>query len=400
MRIQNATAVTISVLKQAFREYYFRKEKAIEEPEKIDQREFGYAHFDPSGMMRHLSFRSMKELDAMLIREIPSDVYCSNAYYRFPTESMQEKQWLGADLIFDIDGKDLGLPCVPLHSYSKCTNCGRISPTDSNEKKENEKENYPSPSSYSCPSCSNKKEELISIPCSKCIEGSKKEVLRLIELLRGDFGLQQSDVHIYFSGNNGFHIVVSDSTYIQLDSQARSDIVGYLSGTGLMAESIGVRKGRAEDLAFIKFPQGGVTYGWRRRMADKLNIDNTSIIKLKHIVDQKGGYANFKVELEKMARKMGVKIDPQVTTDVHRIFRMPGTLNSKSGLAKIRCTKLESFNPFTDACLLSDSKINVKVKCHVKLKLKGISFNISKESAELPAYAAVYLICKGLAEAI
>jgi hypothetical protein len=44
--------------------------------------------------------------------------------------------------------------------------------------------------------------------------------------------------------------------------------------------------------------------------------------------------------------------------------------------------------------------VGIKVKAPVKLKLKNKSFNISKESAELPSHAAVYLICKGLAEAI
>src|SRR5690606_709205 len=110
-------------------------------------------------------------------------------------------------------------------------------------------------------------------------------------------------------------------------------------------------------------------------------------------------YTAFKVDLDKTVRELGVRIDPQVTTDVHRVFRMPGTLNSKSGLAKIKCVDLDSFDPFVDACLIGDSKVVVKVKTPVKLKLKGKAFNMSKESAELPAYAAVYLICKGLAEA-
>jgi DNA primase small subunit len=96
---------------------------------------------------------------------------------------------------------------------------------------------------------------------------------------------------------------------------------------------------------------------------------------------------------------MGVKIDPQVTTDVHRVFRMPGTLNSKSGLSKAKSSDLYSFDPFVDACLLGDGNVSVRVKTPVKLKLKRNSFNISKESAEIPAYAAVYLMCKGLAEA-
>ena len=29
--------------------------------------------------------------------------------------------------------------------------------------------------------------------------------------------------------------------------------------------------------------------------------------------------------------KIGAKIDPNVTMDIHRIFRLPGSINSKSG---------------------------------------------------------------------
>lgn len=385
------SAKTISVIKKAFREYYFNQSKAIEEPLKMEQREFGYMHFGQTGMLRHLSFKSMKELDAMLVREAPSDVYCSNAYYRFPTQQpMQEKQWLGADLIFDIDGKDLGMPCVPSHSYSVCINCGYVSPPPERGEER---------SSYSCPSCEGKKADHVSIPCSKCIDGSKKEARRLMDFLLADIGLERSAINIYFSGNNGFHVHINDNACTSLDPQARSDLVGYLSGTGLMLESIGIRKTNTEDLFSIKFPKSGLTYGWRRRIAEKLKIDMTSAIKLKNIVNQNGGYSAFKVELDRLAKDMGVRIDPQVTTDTHRVFRMPGTLNSKSGLSKTKSSDLYSFDAFVDACLLGDDKLSVRVKTPVKFKLKRNSFNISKESAEMPAYAAVYLMCKGLAEA-
>jgi DNA primase small subunit len=382
---ESALVKTSAIVKSAFRGYYF-KPGVIEEPEKIEQREFGYMHFGQPGMTRHLSFKGMKELTATVMREVPSDIYCSNAYYRFPTYPMQEKQWLGADLIFDIDGKDLHLPCVSSHTYPVCASCSHASsPSDMAE--------------YSCPACGGKKAENISIPCNRCIDGSKKEVVRLAGFLIGDLGMQKDNIHVYFSGNNGFHIHISDSAFVPLDPQARSDLVGYISGSGLMAESIGVRKGSADNLFFIKFPKSGLAYGWRARIADRLKIDGSSIIKLKHIVEQKGGYTPFKVDLERTARDMGARIDPQVTTDVHRVFRMPGTLNSKSGLVKMKCKDLDSFDPFVDACLIGDSKVSVRIKTHVKLKLKGKSFNISKESAELPAYAGVYLICKGLAEA-
>ena len=78
-------------------------------------------------------------------------------------------------------------------------------------------------------------------------------------------------------------------------------------------------------------------YGWRKRIAEKLGIDQSSIVKLSNIVQQKGGYSGFKTELVKITKDIGVKIDPQVTMDVHRVFRMAGSLNSKSGLTKMKC---------------------------------------------------------------
>jgi DNA primase small subunit len=389
MREDKSAVNTILTLKKVFREYYFNQSKAVEEPFRIDQREFGYMQFGQPGMLRHLSFKSMKELDAVLVKEAPSDVYCSNAYYEFPTgQPMQEKHWLGADLIFDIDGKDLRMPCVPSHSYPVCIECGAASPPRHDEERP-----------YSCSSCGSNKADYVSIPCSKCIDGSRREANRLIDFLLFDLGLDRSAITIYFSGNNGFHVHINDEGYISLDPQARSDLVSYVCGTGLILESIGVRKSNMEKSFFIKFPKSGLAYGWRRRIAEKLKIDMTSTIKFKNIVNQYGGYDTFKIEFERLVKEMGVKIDPQVTTDVHRIFRMPGTLNSKSGLSKTKCTDLFSFDPFVDACLLGDNIINIRLKSPVRFRIKKNIFNISKESAELPAYAAVYLMCKGLAVA-
>ena len=373
------------VVRSTFREYYFRQ-KVVEIPDNIEQREFGYMQFGKPGMVRHLSFKNAGELMALLVKEVPSDVYCSNALYRFPTLPMQEKQWQGADLIFDIDGKDLQLPCVPDHSYPVCSNCGHTSP--------------PAKEEYSCPSCRGKKVHFISIPCSKCIEGSKNEASRLVEFLTADLGIARENLYLYFSGNNGFHFHIRDDSYRPLDSQARSDLVSYLAGVGLLAESIGVRKSPGSDLAFINFPKSGLGYGWRKRIAEKLGISASSKIRLTNIVREKGGYSAFKSELDRITRQMGVRIDPQVTTDVHRIFRLPGTLNSKSGLVKARCDleKLESFDPFVDACLLGSTRLRVRMKTRVKARLRGQTLNISKEEAELPAFAAVYFICKGLAE--
>jgi DNA primase small subunit len=369
-----------ALVKNSFREFYFKHSKIIEIPERIGEREFGYRQFGSEGMFRHLAFRNIGELLATLIKDVPSDVYCSNAYYRFPTYNMHEKQWTGADLIFDIDAKDLHLLCELTHSYFICANCGKVQKDRSEI----------------CPSCKTGKINHISLICNKCNYALKKEVKHLIEMLMYDLGIMEKSIQVYFSGNNGYHIHISDNEFHSLDSQARSDIVGYLMGNDMMTESIGVRK--ALDGFLIKFPKSGMLYGWRKRIAEKLGIDQSSIVKISNIVQQKGGYSGFKTELVKVTKGVGVRIDPQVTMDIHRVFRMAGSLNSKSGLTKMRCNDMESFDPLNDACFLADREVNVDIKAPVKLKLKGQSFNISKQTARLPVYAAVYLICKGLAE--
>jgi DNA primase small subunit len=370
---------SIAFVKSAFRQYYFKHTKNIGIPTRMKEREFGYKQFG-SGIVRHLSFKNIGELLAILIRESPSDVYCSNGFYRFPTYPIQEKQWGGADLIFDIDAKDLHLPCEQTHSYLLCINCGVVL-----ERKVN-----------SCPKCDFSKLNHISVPCNKCVFSLKKEVMKLINLLITDLGIKKNCIEVYFSGNNGFHLHILDNRFDTLDSRARADIVGYLMGIGIMAESIGVRK-RPEGI-LIKFPKSGLSYGWRKRIANKLGIDQLSTVKLNNIVQQKGGYDGFREELSRLTRESGVRIDPHVTTDIHRVFRMPGTLNSKSGLTKMRCDDLELFDPFINACLLGENEVNVEVKAQVNLKLKGQSFKIKKQSQRLPLYVAVYLICKGIAE--
>jgi hypothetical protein len=47
-----------------------------------------------------------------------------------------------------------------------------------------------------------------------------------------------------------------------------------------------------------------------------------------------------------------------------------------------------------------DKEVNVSVKSPIKLKLKGQSFSLKKQTTKLPAYAAIYLICKRLAQVI
>ena len=82
----------IQFLEDSFKKYYFEHFDLIKVPERTSEREFGYQKFN-SGMTRHISIKDDKELHLLFMQNIPSDVYCSNAYYSFPNLPMNEKDW-------------------------------------------------------------------------------------------------------------------------------------------------------------------------------------------------------------------------------------------------------------------------------------------------------------------
>jgi DNA primase small subunit len=373
--------LNIMFLKDLYRRYYFSNSNSISVPSGIEKHEFGYMHFDYT-MVRHISFSNRGELIARLVKETPLDVFCSNASYKFPTNSLESKGWEGADLIFDLDLKDLNMSCTLEHSYYVCNQCNACY------------KNFVT----ICSVCSERNISCDSIPCSKCINALRDETKQLIELLKVDFGISDKNMEVYFSGNAGFHVHVIDSPFNDLDPIARSEIVDYLAGNGLLPESIGVRKSKNDF--HIKFPKSGITYGWRKRITADLGINPLTISKFAKIVESVGGYDKFKEELTRRAQDLGVLVDPQVTRDIHRVFRLAGTINGKSSLIKVKSTDLETFKPFESACVLEDDPVYVKSKIVLKLSLKGKYFKIKSSIERLPAYAAAYLVSKRLADIV
>ena len=115
----------LKLLGDSYKKYYFDHFDLIHVPDRPSEREFGYQQFN-SGMTRHIAIKGDKELHLILMNNIPSDVYCSNAYYSFPNLPMAEKDWKEADLIFDIDSKDLNLDCRQDHTCTKCQECENV----------------------------------------------------------------------------------------------------------------------------------------------------------------------------------------------------------------------------------------------------------------------------------
>jgi len=420
-------AYSINLLNQAFKEYYFKHTAMVEAPDAIQEREFGYSRFDGT-MIRHLSIRDRNELIALLIMNVPADVYCSAAYYTSPTRPMEEKGLKAADLIFDIDVKELKPRCSSMHDIHLCEEC--LEPVDD--------------TSSMC-GCGSRRVNHVTIPCDECISLGKREVKKLAGMLEDDFGVDEDNIKVYFSGNYGFHVYVK-GRYTLLDSAARSEVVNYLLGRGV-ADAIRKRYGRKvrEEIRGKGKSKRGKRSIERDKDKGKKDDDSNNATTaaiygyddLKHsdgnsnsnsndgsivyiprsILAADGGYgwigrigrylaASAHVSMksiEDAILALSVRIDPNVTIDMHRIFRLPGTLNSKSSLAKVplpRLSDIDSFNPLIDACLISDREVDVYVINAPRFTLKGNSFGpYTHEEVKLPLYAASYLICKGIAYA-
>jgi len=366
----------LKFLEETFKQYYFDHFDLIHVPDRSLEREYGYKKFN-MGMIRHMSLKTDKDLHLMLMTNIPSDVFCSNGYYSFPNLPMAEKDWKEADLIFDIDAKDLNLPCRKDHTCIKCISCKEISLLQD-----------------TCPKCKSNKIDLISLPCQNCISGVKKEILGLVKILISDLQIDDKNIRISFSGNEGFHLYVTSSPYNQLGSKERRDLIDYIMFQGAIPERFGFKKNNPLRSSFPDLDDPG----WSGRVAKNLfgskSKRSKSITKI--ISD---GYSAYRQRLKEMGKNsIGIKIDPNVTGDIHRIFRLEGSLNSKSGLAKLTCDNIEKFNPYTEACLIGDNPVEVLANFPIEFSLKNRKFGpYTSEKTSVPKYAAAYMLCKGIA---
>jgi DNA primase small subunit len=93
------------------------------------------------------------------------------------------------------------------------------------------------------------------------------------------------------------------------------------------------------------------------------------------------------------------KIDTVVTTDIHRLIRMPGTLNGKTGLkaTTVGLERLEEFDPFYDPVIF-EGRQKVEITEAPELRIRDQTFGpYVDQKVELPLAAAVLLIAKGVA---
>ncbi|MFP3985310.1 MAG: DNA primase small subunit domain-containing protein, partial [Candidatus Bathyarchaeia archaeon] len=318
--------------------------------------------------------------------------------------------WLGADLIFDIDADHIPTPCGKVHDRWICDSCGFLGKGSSPEE---------------CPICGKGKFDVKTWICDECLESAKGETVRLVEMLTRDFGFASSEIKAYFSGNRGYHVHVENESVRLLDSAARKELVDYVIGLGLKIELHRLIE-RGRIVVRSRFGWGGrisrgisrflteitpselEAIGLSKKVSDFLIKNNKRFLESLEATggfNVKGvGVKNWQRIIQWIVDKQSARVDTVVTTDIHRLIRLPGSLHGKTGFMKLETplSRLDKFDPLKEAVTFKEGQMVVDVVEAPRFRIGDVyygPFN-NDSNVELPTAVALFLLCKGAARVV
>ncbi len=417
--VDPAKEATAQWLRSQWRRYYESTKRIL--PDRFGRREFGFMFFNSTMVIRHIGFSREQELNEFLLSKVPAHAYYSSAYYDKPgAPTMEEKGWLGADLIFDLDADHL-----------------------------------PNAKSMTYP---------------EMLEAIRQRIIKLHDdFLEADFGFDASKMRLVFSGGRGYHIHVFDERVWTLGSHERREIVDWITGKGLDVDALfresAFDKREFQGRARIKKKVVGPVQeepGWRGKIARGMAQLVTALEGMEHdkaiafLVSFEGVkesaaedlYENlFKPRATKpkvirgvdrlregqiealsdrsrdllirvvkevqeihLDQQAGVPLDgivqrgdtdEPVTSDIKRLIRLPSSLHGKTGLRVIPLTReqIEDFRPLRDAVpdVWTDEPISMRLANRINLEIKGEAFNLAPGVNSVPQFLAIFLAARGLA---
>ena len=414
-----AKEATADWLRSKWRHYYRSTKRIL--PDRIGRREFGFMFFASTMVIRHLGFSREQELSEFLVSKAPAHAYYSSAYYEKPgAPTMEEKGWLGVDLIFDLDADHL-----------------------------------PNAKSMTYP---------------EQLEAIRQKIIKLYDdFLRADFGFEEGKMRLVFSGGRGYHIHVFDERVWSLGSHERREIVDWITGKGLEVDALfkesafdkreiqgrsrvkkrvvgpaqdepgwrgkiargmdrlvsalesmdhdkavaflmsfeGVKEGAAEDLYENLFKERSrapkVIRGVDRLREGQIEAlsDRSRDLLIRIVKDLQQVHLDVHagVSLDQIVQRGDT--DEPVTSDIKRLIRMPSSLHGKTGLRVIPLTRteVEDFRPLRDAVpdTWSGDPVSVRLSNKINLEIRGEAFNLLPGVSAVPEYLAIFLGARGLA---
>jgi DNA primase small subunit len=109
------------------------------------------------------------------------------------------------------------------------------------------------------------------------------------------------------------------------------------------------------------------------------------------------GPTTWKTIIQKAVERESAKVDTVVTTDIHRLIRLPETLNAKTGLKAMEANNIESFDPFKDA-IAFEGEETVYATDAPQFRIGNQTFGpYTSQTVTVPSAAAILLIAKGKA---
>lgn len=369
---------TVKYLRSQYGDYY--EDATLHLPPNANQREWGYIPWTVDGktrMKRHISLINHDDKNTFFAGKQPKHVYFSAAEYTAPSQNdMDDKGWIGADLIFDIDS-----PQIP---------------------SADEDDTY-----------------------AETLEKGKQETKALLDILDRDFGF--TDLTLVFSGGKGYHVHVRDEGVAELGRDARKDVVRYVLGEGVSVDSMTyVKNGQYEHLQ--------TDGGWGRRIHEQFmdlvaslrEMDDETAIET---LTEYGGVGESRAETlvdnlddwtesfteanlskrpirsviegmkDEVVQEQGAAIDEPVTTDIRRLIRLPGSLHGGTGLrvTPIPIDDVDAFDPLEDAVpdLYGTDSVEVTIVDDCEFEFKGEQHSFSPpENLELPNDMAIYMMTK------
>ena len=419
-QIDSNIANTINLIKKKFLLKYIELFKRFPQIHNLKNREFAYLSWDKNFMVRHEGYIDNNQLFNRIKNIIPRHIYASAALYEEPNaKKMEDKRWIGCDFVMDIDADHFELECNNVHDYNFCSNCSYMA------------KGTPPPK---CPNCGTSKWIKQNWLCDNCLNVAKKEVYKILQFLINDIGILEEEIFIKFSGNRGYHIEVISEKIKKLDSEARREITDYLTGTNLII-----------DFRVNNFnAPTKLQYGWKEKIVKKfyeiLKEENSIIFKnsknpiiephliqllfreenRKYLLTQINnnnsnwnilgiGAVGWKKIFEVIINEIKCNIDIPVSIDIHRLLRLKGSINGKTGFLSIPLDikkELDNFNPLLDSVIFNSNdnpKLNMKIKITSlevpQIKINDILYGPFKKDdiIEVPESIGVFFICKDVA---